>query len=332
MKESIQTAFLTRLEEIIPTHSTLVGELADLLEISNDSAYRRIRGETKLSIDEVLILCRHFNLSFDTFINQQQAAIQFLYRPLEKTSEAFYQHLIDLQKNLELIKASKSRHIIYACEDIPLFHNLSSEGISAFKIFYWLKSILNLPEYADKKFEMDSIDSRLIQEGYKLFRLYSEIPSTEIWTDTTVESTVKQIHYYWSSGIFKSDEDALFVCRALKDTMLGIQKMAETKTKVAGNFEFEANYELFFSDLEITNNSVLVKMGDISTVFLGHLTFQTMATANRRYCDETEFWLNNLKSKSTLISGVGEKSRNRFFKKSIAFIDDLIQTIEKGED
>jgi len=332
MTDQIQTAFLNKLEDIIPSYSSLAGELSDLLDISNDSAYRRIRGETKLSIEEVAVLCKHFNLSFDAFLNQDLSSINFLYRPFNKNLEAFQQHLDDLKKNLLLIKSSKNPKITYACEDIPLFHNLSLPGISAFKIFYWLKSIINIPEFADKKFDFSLLDHQLIQSGQELFNLYSEIPSTEIWTDTTVESTVKQIRYYWSSGIFLNDEDALTICRSLKDSILGIQKMAELKSKQPGLPEFENNYEFFFSDLEITNNSVLVRINGISQVFLGHLTFQTMATANRRYCDETGQWLNNLISKSTLLSGVGEKIRNQFFKRSIGMIDDLISAIERGED
>ena len=42
-----------RVQESIPPHCSLVDELSELLKISNDSVYRRLRNETILSIDEV---------------------------------------------------------------------------------------------------------------------------------------------------------------------------------------------------------------------------------------------------------------------------------------
>ena len=62
--ESVQLQFLRKIEDIIPSNSSLVYELSDVLEISIDSAYRRIRGETALSIVDVIKLCDHFKISW----------------------------------------------------------------------------------------------------------------------------------------------------------------------------------------------------------------------------------------------------------------------------
>ena len=50
-----------------------------------------------------------------------------------------------------------------------------------------------------------------------------------------------------------------------------------------------------------------------------------MATTNSNFCDETENWLVNIIKKSTLISGVSEKQRFRFFK----IINDKISKIKE---
>ena len=48
MSESyeLQTRFLDAIKQMLPASTSLVSEISDLLEVSNDSAYRRIRGET----------------------------------------------------------------------------------------------------------------------------------------------------------------------------------------------------------------------------------------------------------------------------------------------
>ena len=49
----IQTAFFEQIKNSLPSNLSLVDVIADELEISNDSAYRRIRGEKMLSFEEL---------------------------------------------------------------------------------------------------------------------------------------------------------------------------------------------------------------------------------------------------------------------------------------
>ncbi len=56
----LQIAFLKQIKNQLPPHLSLVDALADQLNISNDSAYRRIRGEKHLTFDEIQILCGAF--------------------------------------------------------------------------------------------------------------------------------------------------------------------------------------------------------------------------------------------------------------------------------
>lgn len=332
MKDQVQAGFLQKIEESIPSHSSLVNELSELLEISTDSAYRRIRGETKLNIEEIAFLCEKYSISFDAFLKTNLSTVSFQYRQMNDGLSSFREHLQDLKKNLTQIHQAKERHVYYGCEDIPIFHNLSDDRISAFKIYYWMRSIMNIPSFQQEKFSFDLIPADILALGRELYELYSKIPSSEIWTDTTLQSTIKQIHYYWESGMFRSKEEALGTCESLRDIIIRIQKQAAAKSKVLnedGTAGIEGNYFLYISDLEITNNSVVVKIGDFTSVFLGHLTFRTMSTNNGLYCSETEAWMNNLQSKATLISGVSEKLRNQFFIKALNLIDQLVSAIEE---
>ncbi|MEE9462374.1 MAG: hypothetical protein V3V53_11120, partial [Bacteroidales bacterium] len=56
----IQMQLFQNIRDQIPDHVSFVDEIAELLEISNDSAYRRIRGEKALSLFEVKKLCQRF--------------------------------------------------------------------------------------------------------------------------------------------------------------------------------------------------------------------------------------------------------------------------------
>ena len=55
----IQGDFFRQIKQKLPAHLSTVDEIAMLLNISQDSAYRRIRGEKPLSFDEIQLLATH---------------------------------------------------------------------------------------------------------------------------------------------------------------------------------------------------------------------------------------------------------------------------------
>ena len=186
---------------------------------------------------------------------------------------------------------------------------------------------MNVPEFENATFNFGDVDPEKLDIGLKIVELYENVPSQEIWTDSTIYSTLKQIDYYWESGVFENAEDAIKVCDSLAEVIRSIQKCAEksVKVEVANNTESESikNYELYYSDIEIINNCVLVKLEQSKAVYLSHFSFFTMSTMNDVYAEKTEQWLNVLIKRSLLLSGVAEKQRYQFFKRMFQQIDNL---------
>ena len=59
--EAVQQVFFNHIKSILPHHLSIVDEVASLLDISNDSAYRRMRGDKPLSFEEVQKLRPNFH-------------------------------------------------------------------------------------------------------------------------------------------------------------------------------------------------------------------------------------------------------------------------------
>ena len=78
----------------------------------------------------------------------------------------------------------------------------------------------------------------------------------------------------------------------------------------------EANggkYEVYLNDLIIGDNTILFKLGEKRVTFITPNGFNLLTTSQDSFCKITESNMENLKSKSVLISATGEKDRNRFF-------------------
>ncbi len=330
-KENAQMVLMQRLKDALPANMSLVDELADLLQVSNDSAYRRMRGETALSIEEIAAICKRFKISFDAFINgSDNGMVTFSYKQLSNDINSYKHYLQNISNDLLKIGNFPDKQIIYAAEDVPLFHHFAHNDLTAFKIFYWNKSILNVKEFENQKYDKNLIEPELIEIANQVIERYSKIPSIEIWSDDTVNSTLKQIEFYWDSGIFKSKEDALLICKEVKLMLDRIKKQAEGNTKFDLHDQpvGENNYTLYHSDVMIGNNCILVQMGPIKVSYLSYHTFNAMTTTNSFFSEETDIWLKNLIRKSNLISGVAEKQRYRYFKRIDDMLDKLISKIE----
>ena len=64
----LQLEFFNYLKSTLPAQVSLADQLCDLLDISSDSAYRRLRGEKIITLLELKRICEHYHLSLDQIL------------------------------------------------------------------------------------------------------------------------------------------------------------------------------------------------------------------------------------------------------------------------
>ncbi|MFY0601899.1 MAG: hypothetical protein JXR03_19650 [Cyclobacteriaceae bacterium] len=336
MKQERQIQFLENIQKASNSNIGFVNELADLLTISNDSAYRRLRGETSLTFNEVGVLCNHYKISFDAFNSTPDVEIvPFQYRTLLGSKENFVKYLSELCEEMDRVREARcdDKHIIYAGQSLPIFHYFKFPMLTRFKTFYWFRSIMNVDDLQEEVFLPEKIDDEIIELGNRLFKSYLGVPSTEIWVDSTVMGTLHQIQFYWDSGMFNGKEDALEVCKDTKSLIEFVQKLCATGKK-QDDFEnpsiYGEQFQLYYSEIEIEKVSVLVRLAGISRVYLDQLTCGSIHTEHQAFANETADWLNSIISKSNLITGVSQTMRYQFFNRSLKQLKKLEERIEEG--
>ena len=309
---SIQEIFIKKLKDSVSPSVSLAEELADLLKVSTDSAYRRLRGETEFTLKEVYALSKHYNISIDSLFSFKDDYVTCNYIKLTDSVDNFEKYLSGIAKQTKPLLQLDNCKIIYAAEEIPIFHSMGPEPVRAFKLFYWQRSVLNVPEYQSKKFALDIIPKKIMNIGAEIYDMYTKIPSVEIWTDKTILTTVKQIEFYFESGAFKNKEDALHILEhmhKMADTMNGWAEH-ENKDLKTGK---QQSFWLYNSDLIIGTNAIHIETSHFNSSFISFNTMNSLTTSNQSFCEEIEHWMKNLMKKSTLISGSAEKQRFRFF-------------------
>src|SRR5678815_4955699 len=197
-----QEFLFQRIKELLPPHASLVDTVASILHVSSDSAYRRIRGETPLVLDEARELCGYFKLSLDQILNAQSGSTLFQNVRISVKSYNYEQYLKDLTKQLQYVGSFIHKEVIYCSKDMPIFHNFYYRPLIAFRYFFWMKTIIQHPEYATRTIDLNDVPPAIETMSKELIKGYTGIPSTEILNTESINSLISQIEFYKDSGVF----------------------------------------------------------------------------------------------------------------------------------
>ena len=107
----IQNNFINRLKKVLPPTIGIAEEISDLLNISIDSAYRRIRGETDFTFEEIYIITRKHKISIDEIYGNSNDSVTFEYIKLTDSEVNFEKYLTSLRNRLESINKVEDKNL-----------------------------------------------------------------------------------------------------------------------------------------------------------------------------------------------------------------------------
>lgn len=330
--QPMQVLLFQHLKTLIPAHLSLVDEVSSLLNISPDSAYRRIRGEKNLSLEEAKILCENYHLSIDQFLHSQNNSILFTGQPPLDPTNPFDSWLSNLLRQLEFFGSFDKKHMYWLLKDVPPMHHFYFPELASFKIFLWTKSIMHDDRMKGVKFELnDGRYDAYLKKTAQIKNAFEAIPTTEIWNVESINSSLRQIRFHYEAGSFKSPADAQVLLTKLKELVDHLELQAEhgVKFRVGGNHSSSVvPYNMFVNELILGDNTIYFESGDLRITFLNHSVLNFIYTMNNAFNERIYNNLNNLIQKSTMISKVGEKQRATFFNILRRQIQETLQHIQ----
>jgi transcriptional regulator with XRE-family HTH domain len=313
---NIQDHLFDRIRDQLPDHLSLVDEISEILGISIDSAYRRIRGEKLLSIVELKKLAEVFHLSLDDLLDTRSKTVTFNANFLQEGSYDFSNWLDNLMYFTKLTTSGDQSEAIFILNELNIFHLLQFPDLCAFKMFFWEKSNLNFTGLSQERFSREHYRDEIHRYSKEITEHYVQINTVEFTTREVLNSILKQILYYQEAGFFNSRDDAFYLCDQLHVLIDHQQKQAELGYK----FPFgraplgkEGNLRVYHNDIILADNTIMVRSGEDIVTYLTSNAINLMQTYNRSFYEYNYQWGRNLLSKSIQISGAAEKERNRFF-------------------
>lgn len=314
-----QESFLKAIRSKISKSNSLIDEIASILEISYDASHRRISQKSKFSIDETIILANHFNISLDNLFSQKEKVI------VEKTIEIeslkdMLQYFKASAQQVEILTKNSKTKLYYSAKDIPLFYFMDGTILSKFKAFVWL----NLLNTNQKKvsFENFVIEESFTEYMQTLKKAYENTAVNEIWNDTTINSSLQQILYFYEAGLLNL-KNANALCKDLKR----ILNLIQAKCNDPNN-----NFALYYNELILLNNNMLIETEEKLTMFVPYTLLGYFITDNEDSCKNVHQFFKQQIINSIALGQSGIKEQNLFFNRAIRKIDYYLEKINSQVD
>ena len=316
MPINFQKKLFNKILDQYPRKVQAIEALEGLLSVKKDAVYRRFRGDTLLTPDELELLAKHYTISLDKLAFEDLNNVSVSFNAFDQPAENFHAFVSNIHQQIEQLNTLPHAHFYYASHEIPVFHYMYFPELICFKFFVWGVTSWGLEYLKDQQFSFDLMSHPVREICEKSIHLYNRVPTTELWSLAIVDNTLNQIEYTATVNRFKNPTDGLLLCDKLLLLVQHMKAMAEKGKKYAVNsspHEQSADFNLYHNELVSTNNMMLVNSSVGRYLVATFCNPNFFRTTDEKLCDYTEDWMKRIINQSSSISTHSAKSRDWFF-------------------
>lgn len=298
-----QELFLKQLRKLVGQNASLNDVVATVLNISYDAAHRRVSGKSKFSIEETIQIANHFNISLDNLFLKEEKIIVSKTVEISTLVDMLHYFKNSAENISNLTKNGKST-LYYSAKDIPLFYFMDSTILSKFKAYVWL-NLLNSGQ-TKVPFEQFVIDESFLASMQKLKKIYETVGVKEIWNDTTINSSLQQILYFYEAGLLDL-KSANALCEDLNRIITAVQQKCNNPNE---------KFSIYYNELILLNNTMLIETEEKLTMFVPYTLLGYFITDNENACKNVHHFFSQQINNSQSLNRSGIKEQNLFFNRA----------------
>ena len=303
----------------IPKNIKPVIYLMELLDISRESVYRRLRKDIPFSVDELTKLALTLNISLDEIIGgnkKERILLDLGLRKPGNSLDSFSEMLYIYSFYINNLIPAKNSNMFMALNSIFPLYTVYFPNLFKFQYFKWL-----VENQEDSKNNFSSLT--LPQELCVLQQKVAEeikiiCNSTLILTPNICLSTIKDIQYYYQRKLLNRED-----LESLKTDLLDFVNAAENVAKTGRYEGGNSQIDIYISIPYINSNTVYIEHGDVSEVHYWIYPYSPIIVRNSIISNIHKQWFVSMKKSSTLITQSNEILQVDFFDSQRKLINKL---------
>ena len=311
--ESFQRQFFERLGHRFPGRAEMVYQVGEVLHLGKDAVYRRMRGDTSLTADELMKLATYFNVR----LQEKQRDVPLLGYPQEQvrlSSEAEY--VFRLWENTREIMGLHGVTVDYASPELPMFHELSTPVLRGFKMFMYGITTWGMKKFRGKAFSPQLIDPRTHEYAEKLTADIYTLPGRELWSVRILDVTLRQITYIHQVGRFADEQTPRDLFRELYAIVDHLEDMARSGKRFPMGERprpDSPDFAVYHNELSNTSNAILIKSPARTFLFNTIVAPNYAFATDERIVADVQFWFDELTKMGTRLSMDSAKYTSGYF-------------------
>jgi hypothetical protein len=298
------------IKEKLPNNVSFIDEVADVLDISYDASYRRIKGKTALTLKDGLKLSERFKFDLNNLIIVEENDREKIV--VEKTPYIISDNSIGtfFDKSIEEVQKvlnSKKGKVINCAKDCPFYHT-DNEILKRFRLYLFINMLSK--DSVIKKIPFSKFSpSNEVLEKYDLFiNQYQKVSLIEIWNDTTIDNILNQVQYFFEVGLTTKNE-TLSIADGLIISLKMIEEQAKNNKRNQSNRSFSLNHNNIVSLL----NTILMKSDIEKAVFVPYTNLTYFKITDKNTTTQIEEFIKMQIELSNNLTGEASLKRRKFF-------------------
>lgn len=330
----IQSKLFDQIKAKLPPESSLGKILMDDLNLSRDSAYRRSRGETALTPEEIQLLCQKYEISFDKILGVSGQMVTFQYNPMQRSEFTFNKYLQGINDGFTRMASQRWQKVYVSNLDLIIFQTINIPDLIKFKLFYFAKNYLRIPHLDNEQFYIGwkgDISDDLLKDT---LQKYIRIPSYEVIGYEAGKGLVREIISFYEMGFIKSKEDTLQLLVEVENLMNHIKKQAEIGKKFILNqpvITDEGNFNFYLHETYLQDNTFIAETNAYRMLYITHNMMNYLYTIDPDYVNKSYHVFQAMLNQCKQISLQNPSHRNAYFSYIAQFIQKAKNRLE-GSD
>ncbi|THH40253.1 hypothetical protein [Neolewinella litorea] len=332
--QSYQHQFFERLSERFSSRSALVAAVAEDLHVGRDAVYRRLRGDTALTADEMMRLAEIYHLRTDLSSRPEGRIPSLRYPDDRRPIENEFDYFVQLHNRWEQLKRLPGASFDFASPELPMYYELSTPVLRSFKIFMFGITTWNLSKWKNLSFSTELIAEPLHRLVEDTIRDHYSLPSRELWSIGVLDVTLRQVNYMAQIGKFADARDPERIFMELYKIVDHLEAMVRTGKRfpLGGAPSLNSSdFRVYHNELSNTSNVVLVKSNIRPFLFTTLVNPNYVATSDRELCEEVQHWFDNLVEHGNALHAESGKYAAQYFGYLRGLIRQHEQRIKVGQ-
>lgn len=309
-----QQSFFVELSAKFKTKGEMIQTIGQILHVGRDAVYRRLRGETLLSADELISLARKFSISLDPQTKEELP--QMHYPDGAVVIESEVQYFRDVLQRSKMMATLPGVEIDYATPELPLFYELYTPTLLAYKTYVYGMTTWNFDKWKGVAFQPELVDPEIEEIADELLEILYKFPARELWSVGILDVTLREIEHGVEVGYLNDEEVIKSMFEELELTIQHMEAMTRAGKRFPPNGTYtneSPDFRVYHNEMTNTNNVIIVKSKVQSIVYTTFVNPNYLFSMDERVLNQMQTWFDNLIESSNVLSASSSKHTITYF-------------------